>query len=60
VVNADLILVMQDGHLVEHGTHTLLLARGGAYATLVGAQVKTSAEQTSPRRTTPRTMSAEH
>jgi ABC-type bacteriocin/lantibiotic exporter with double-glycine peptidase domain len=51
VVNADVILVMQDGHLIEHGTHTLLLARGGAYATLVGAQVKT-AEGTGPRRTT--------
>src|SRR5262249_58945626 len=31
VANADLILVMQDGHLVEQGTHTLLLARGGPY-----------------------------
>jgi ABC-type bacteriocin/lantibiotic exporter with double-glycine peptidase domain len=52
VVNADLILVMQDGHLVEHGTHTLLLARGGAYATLVGAQVKTETTATRPTRTT--------
>jgi ATP-binding cassette subfamily B protein len=50
VVNADLILVMQEGHLVEHGTHTLLLARGGVYATLVGAQVKT--ETTVTRRNT--------
>ncbi len=50
VVNADVILVMQDGHLVEQGTHTLLLARGGPYATLVGAQVKT--EQTGTRRNT--------
>jgi ABC-type bacteriocin/lantibiotic exporter with double-glycine peptidase domain len=50
VVNADMILVMQDGQLVEQGTHTLLLARGGPYATLVGAQVKT--EHTATRRTT--------
>jgi ABC-type bacteriocin/lantibiotic exporter with double-glycine peptidase domain len=46
VVNADLILVMQDGHLVESGTHTLLLARGG----VVGAQVKS--EPTVTRRNT--------
>jgi len=31
---ADLILVMQDGAIVEHGTHAGLLARGGAYAGL--------------------------
>jgi ATP-binding cassette, subfamily B, bacterial len=50
VVNADMILVMQDGHLVEQGTHALLLARGGPYASLVGAQVKT--EQAGRGRTT--------
>ncbi len=50
VVNADLILVLEDGRLVEHGTHTLLLARGGVYAALVGAQVKTETPQA--RRTT--------
>lgn len=31
---ADLILVMQDGAIVEQGTHAGLLARGGAYAGL--------------------------
>jgi ATP-binding cassette subfamily B multidrug efflux pump len=36
--DADLILVMEAGSIVEQGTHTSLLARGGAYATLYNAQ----------------------
>jgi ATP-binding cassette, subfamily B, multidrug efflux pump len=36
--DADLILVMEDGHIVEQGTHTSLLAAGGAYARLYQAQ----------------------
>ena len=39
VVNADLILTLQDGALVEAGTHGELLARGGVYASLVEAQL---------------------
>jgi ABC-type bacteriocin/lantibiotic exporter with double-glycine peptidase domain len=39
VVNADLILTMEDGALVEAGTHEQLLARGGVYASLVAAQL---------------------
>jgi ATP-binding cassette subfamily B protein len=34
VRDADLILVMQDGRIVEQGRHADLLARGGAYAAL--------------------------
>ncbi|HEY4253569.1 MAG TPA: ABC transporter ATP-binding protein, partial [Roseomonas sp.] len=37
--NADTILVMQDGRVVESGSHAALLARGGAYARLVAWQM---------------------
>ncbi len=36
--DADLILVMEDGHIVEQGTHEDLLAAGGAFARLYAAQ----------------------
>jgi ATP-binding cassette subfamily B protein len=36
--NADTILVMEDGSIVEQGNHDELLARGGAYARLYNAQ----------------------
>ncbi|MFE4227957.1 ABC transporter ATP-binding protein [Arthrobacter sp. NPDC056886] len=36
--DADLILVMESGQIVEQGTHTSLLAAGGAYAALYAAQ----------------------
>ncbi len=38
VRHADLILVLKDGRVVEHGTHEELLARGGEYATLCRLQ----------------------
>ncbi len=36
--NADLILVMRDGDIVEQGNHKELLARGGFYAELYNSQ----------------------
>jgi ATP-binding cassette, subfamily B, multidrug efflux pump len=36
--NADIILVMEDGRIVERGDHDELLVRGGAYARLYNAQ----------------------
>jgi ATP-binding cassette, subfamily B, bacterial len=42
---ADLILVMEEGALVEAGDHQTLLDQGGAYARLVAAQLETSEER---------------
>lgn len=39
VRNADLIVVMDEGQVVELGTHETLLARGGLYSQLVGHQL---------------------
>lgn len=36
--HADVILVVQNGNIVEQGTHDELLARAGAYAALYQAQ----------------------
>ena len=38
IKNADVILVMRDGHIVEQGKHEELLAAGGFYATLYNSQ----------------------
>lgn len=40
---ADLILVMRDGHIVEQGTHETLLAQNGFYAELYNSQFSGSA-----------------
>jgi ATP-binding cassette, subfamily B, bacterial len=44
---ADLILVVEDGSIVERGTHSELLAAGGRYAELYRTQFTESREQTS-------------
>ena len=38
IKEADVILVMKDGHIVEQGDHAALLAKGGFYATLYNSQ----------------------
>ena len=38
VKNADQILVMKAGNIIERGTHEELLARGGFYANLYASQ----------------------
>ena len=35
---ADVILVMKDGHIIEQGNHDTLLAKGGFYANLYNSQ----------------------
>ena len=41
--DADLILVMKDGDIIEQGTHDQLLARGGFYADLYNSQFEKAA-----------------
>jgi ATP-binding cassette subfamily B protein len=39
VINADRILVIDGGRLVEEGTHASLINAGGVYARLAGLQL---------------------
>lgn len=43
IKNADLILVMRDGDVIESGTHDELMARGGFYADLYNSQFERTA-----------------
>ena len=38
IKNADMILVMKDGDIIEQGTHDELLAKNGFYAELYNSQ----------------------
>ena len=49
VLRANVILVIEGGRLVEHGTHRELLARGGLYARIYEEQFRPQ-EQAVPRR----------
>ena len=44
IKNADLILVMKDGNIVEQGTHYKLLKKNGFYAELYNSQFETIVE----------------
>ena len=43
IKNADLILVMKDGDIIESGNHEALLAQGGFYADLYNSQFESVA-----------------
>lgn len=45
VRNADLILVVDDGRIVQRGTHNQLLSEGGLYAQLYRTQFQEDAEE---------------
>lgn len=38
IMSADIILVMKDGNIIEQGTHTELMAKGGFYCELYNSQ----------------------
>lgn len=48
--DADLILVLQDGRIVERGTHVSLIGSGGPYSQLVAAQARALDERVGPCR----------
>lgn len=48
VQNADVICVMEAGTIIEKGNHAELIAKGGAYARLVQAQLLTDSDLDSP------------
>ncbi len=49
VIGADRILVLDEGRLVESGSHAELMVRGGAYHRLMAAQAQDDAGRAEPR-----------
>ncbi len=45
VADADRIIVLKDGAIIEDGTHERLLARGGVYASLYDGKLNVNADQ---------------
>ncbi|KAJ3296002.1 ATP-binding cassette, sub-B (MDR TAP), member 4, partial [Blyttiomyces sp. JEL0837] len=56
IKNADVIVVMSEGTIVEQGTHNELLERNGAYALLVRAQALKESELANPESPTTSTQ----
>ncbi len=56
VMDADQILVMEAGRIVERGTHRELLDRGGAYAEMWALQQQEEAERADANRMDPRRL----
>ncbi|TWT65965.1 ABC transporter ATP-binding protein [Allorhodopirellula solitaria] len=48
IAGADLIVVLEDGRVLETGTHAELLARGGHYQDMVNLQMNQSTSDASP------------
>ena len=44
IVDADIIYVIQDGRIIETGSHSELIAKGGAYDKLYALQFAAEAE----------------
>ena len=42
IFNADQIFVVENGHVIEHGTHEELLANNGLYSNLYNIQFRSS------------------
>jgi subfamily B ATP-binding cassette protein MsbA len=40
IEHADEIIVMDEGRIIERGTHAELVARNGAYASLKGVEIR--------------------
>jgi subfamily B ATP-binding cassette protein MsbA len=53
IVDADIIFVMDQGQIVEQGSHAELLAKNGLYARLHALQFAPEAEQPQPTDTPP-------
>jgi ATP-binding cassette subfamily B protein len=53
ILNADVIFVVEDGRIVESGSHHALLARDGAYAQLYWKQFRERDEEQAPLKEEP-------
>jgi ATP-binding cassette subfamily C protein CydCD len=58
VINADRILVLQDGAVVDSGCHTELIARDGPYRKLMGPQLAERSDVVAPLDDLPATATA--